>query len=177
MKPYDGSYNYGIWLCPGNQAMLDRLILKHDIRSVLEIGSCYGASAVWFARHEMIERVTCVDLWCEIPEHGIPSDVQLKFLHNCEIAGVADRVRMVRGDSHDEETFQACRRADLVYLDGDHTYEGARMDILAYGPLARKVLAGDDYDFSLPSVAGVIRAVDELMPNRQTHGRLWYVEK
>lgn len=176
MKPYDGSYNYGIWLCPGNQAMLDRLIFKHDIRSVLEIGSCYGASAVWFARHETIERVTCVDLWCEIPEHGIPPHVMSLFDSNCQRAGVTDKIRRVVGDSHDESIFQACRRADLVYLDGDHTYEGARMDILAYGPLARKVLCGDDYDLALPSVAGVIRAVDELVPERKVHGRLWFKE-
>ena len=176
MKPYDGSLDYGVWLCPGNQEKLAELIAVHNVRSVLEIGSCYGASACWFARHEMIERVTCVDLWCAIPEHGIPENVQAVCHWNCEHAGVADKIRMVRGDSHAESTFQAVRRADLVYIDAGHTYEDARLDILTYGPLARKVLAGDDYDVDLPSVAGVIRAVDECVPGRQTHGRFWWRE-
>lgn len=44
---------------------------------------------------------------------------------------------------------------DLVYIDGDHTYEGVKLDIEMYGPLARKVLCGDDYDPEVPTVAGV----------------------
>lgn len=177
MKPYDGGYDYGVWLCPGNQSTLDKLILRHDIRSVLEIGSCYGASACWFARHERIEVVTCVDLWCAIPEHGVPASVRGHFLQNCSAAGIADKVRSIIGNSHDEETLHQVRPADLVYLDAGHSYDDVRMDILAYGPLARKILCGDDYDVDLPGVAGVIRAVDELIPERKTHGRFWWEEK
>jgi cephalosporin hydroxylase len=176
LKPYDGSHNYGIWLCPGNQSMLDRLIIKHDIRSVLEIGSCYGASACFFARHERIEVVTCVDLWCAIPEHGVPEGVGDVFVSNAIKAEINDKIRMVEGNSHSEETFRQVRRADLVYLDAGHTYDDVMQDILMYGPMARKVLCGDDYDKNLPSVEGVIRAVDEFMPERLVHGRLWWRE-
>jgi hypothetical protein len=66
---------------------------------------------------------------------------------------------------------------DLVYLDAGHTYEDVAQDIQMYGPLARKVLCGDDFDVELPSVAGVIRAVDEFVPWRQTYGRFWWKEK
>ncbi len=177
VKPYDGGYDYGVWLCPGNQQKLDELIEKHEVRSVLEIGSCYGASAVWFARHPQIERVTCIDLWCSIPEHGVPPNILEIFMRNCQSAGVAGKVYPVIGDSHKESTLARVGLADLVYFDGDHTYRGCLMDILMFDHLARKVLCGDDYDADLPSVAGVIRAVDALVPDRQTFGRFWWEEK
>jgi cephalosporin hydroxylase len=176
MKPYDGGLDYGVWLAPGNQEVLDRLIAKHNIRTVLEIGTCYGASAIWFARHKEIERVTCIDLWCAIPEHGIPEDIGSIFWRNCIAANVAAKMYPVRGNSHDKDTFAVAQRADLVYLDAGHTYEDVRLDIMMYGPLANKVLCGDDYDVDLPSVSGVIRAVDEFVPSRQTHGRFWWSE-
>ncbi len=176
MKPYDGGYDYGVWLCEGNQQRLAELIARHQVHTVLEIGSCYGASACWFARQPGIERVTCIDLWYAIPQHGIPANIFDIFLANIEAAGVRGKIRPVVGDSH-SPILRRFHPADLIYLDGDHTYEGVRQDIEMYGPIARKVLCGDDYDVNLPSVAGVIRAVDELIPQRKTWGRFWWEEK
>ena len=174
MNPYDGGYNYGVWLCPGNQEKLAELIAKHNVKTVLEIGSCYGASACWFAREGCV--VTCVDLWCAIPEHGVPAYVFDIFKRNTE----GYPVSTVHGDSHSWDTLAYVGRligsVDLVYIDGSHDYEGVRQDIEMYGPLATKVLCGDDYDRDLPSVAGVIRAVDECVPDRKVHGRFWYKE-
>ena len=179
MKPYDGGTDYGVWLCSGNQDKLAELIQKHDVRTVLEIGTCYGASAIWFARQPGIERVVCVDLWCAIPEHGIPANVFDIFVANVRKAGMQSKIVAVRGDSHLKSTLEMVVNAtmgqsDLTYFDGDHTYHGVKLDLRMYG--AGKVLAGDDYDANLPSVAGVIKAVDECVPDRKVHGRLWWKE-
>ena len=175
LKPWHYGEPMDCWLYPHVASRLDALIAKHDVRSVLEIGTAYGCSAIWFAQHRQIDTVDCIDMWPDIPEHGL-FDVAQTFMRNVR-ASLA-KIVIINGNSHDEEVLaQLVESYDLVYLDGDHTYEGVKQDIEMYGPLARKVLCGDDYDAEVPGLAGVIRAVDELLPNRQTHGRLWYVEK
>jgi hypothetical protein len=65
---------------------------------------------------------------------------------------------------------------DFVYVDGDHTHDGVRADIMGWMPKVRigGVLCGDDY--GMPSVRA---AVDELLPQREiaSNGRLWWARK
>lgn len=173
LKPWKYGEDIGGWFAPDLQTKLAELIAKHDVKTVLEIGTCYGCSAIWFAQR--VERVTCVDLFGDIAEHALTGTLDM-FVRNLAAARVADRVHWLVGDSHDPMTLGYKMAVDLVYLDGDHTYKGAKQDIEMYGPMARKVLCGDDYDVDLPSVAGVIRAVDECVPGRETFGRFWWKE-
>ncbi len=57
-------------------------------------------------------------------------------------------------------------KLDMVFLDASHDYTNVAKDILAWMPLVMKggILCGHDYQ---PSWPGVMRAVDELLPNRQ----------
>jgi predicted O-methyltransferase YrrM len=53
------------------------------------------------------------------------------------------RLEVIRGDSHSEAAVQAVRRAlhdeaiDVLFIDGDHSYEGVRTDFERYRPLVR----------------------------------------
>lgn len=160
------------WLCPDSQCKLAELIQKWHIHTVLEIGTCYGASALWFAAR--VNHVTCIDLWQDIPEHGF-THIFPSFIANVRASGLASKLTALVGNSHFLTLGDA--RFDLVYIDAGHTYEDVRQDIEMYGPMADKVLCGDDYDVNLPSVAGVVRAVDECVPERRTFGRFWYWER
>jgi cephalosporin hydroxylase len=172
------------WLLQENREELERLIAEYDIRSVIEIGTLFGLSAGWFAQR--VDTITCVDRWYEPAEKpdnnnlvavlkngGVPRDFFKVFEENMRRVGLWEKIRVVRGDS--KLVYDQVDQADLVYIDGDHSYEGCAGDIRLYGPKARKVICGDDYvvlkDF------GVIEAVDELLPERQVRFRFWWVVK
>jgi Methyltransferase domain len=59
----------------------------------------------------------------------------------------------------------ASRKFEVVYIDGDHTYDAVRADLRAWAPLVAEdgVLAGDDYGYVGWWDGGVHRAVDEFV--------------
>jgi hypothetical protein len=73
---------------------------------------------------------------------------------------------------------------DLVFIDGDHSYDACKADILAWGPKLKAggILSGHDYQLPYWPVGatrqnegfpGVVRAVDELAPNRTLQDTVW----
>ena len=172
------------WLDPGNREVLDRLIREKNIRTVLEIGTFLGQSAAWFA--ERVDRVICVDPFegrAEEPkafnigdvlrDHGFPDPYYGLFRENMIDHNVWGKVTPVRGLSWDVAEFLA--PVDLVYVDGDHSYEGCKRDIELYLPKARKVICGDDYGER--EGFGVVQAVQEMLPGYKSHSFFWWFEK
>jgi len=64
---------------------------------------------------------------------------------------------------------------DMVFIDGQHSYENVTQDISLWLPKAAKLLCGHDYS---PSWPGVQQAVQERFPGRFQvirGGSIWYV--
>jgi len=169
------------WFSQENRDTLDKLIQIHDIKSVTEIGSFMGLSAVWFAQR--VQSVTCVDSWFEpanaesqnnllitMRRWGIPRDFFHMFAENIMRSGQWHKILPLRGTS--EAMAEQVPVADLVYIDGDHSYAGCRRDIELYKPLARKIICGDDY--SAREGFGVIEAVHDMLPNHEHCGPFWW---
>lgn len=83
------------------------------------------------------------------------------------------RMHLIRGDSHAESSLDEVKRIlggkplDFLLIDGDHSYEGVRMDYEMYGPLVRSggVIAFHDIANPLPDVGlAVKRYWDEIKP-------------
>ena len=64
-------------------------------------------------------------------------------------------------------------KADFIFIDGDHRYEGVKSDILNARKLLVKdgILAGHDYIYN--EWPGVRKAVDELIPKIQVLDSIW----
>jgi cephalosporin hydroxylase len=103
-------------------------------RTVCEIGAAGGGTAFLFAH-------------AAAPDATIIS-VDLKFERARRravesFARARQRVVCLQGDSHEEDTLAAVRAAlagqslDLLYLDGDHSFEGVAADFRLYAPLMR----------------------------------------
>ena len=174
------------WFDAVNRRRLKQLIRTYNVKSVLEIGSFLGQSAIWFA--QQCVSVTCVDTWKEeaaepngnnlvqtLHDFDLPHDFFHVFQENIAKAGVASRIKTVRENSRDAHLSLGDEKFDLVYIDGDHSYEGLSSDIRNYGPKALRVLCGDDY--ARREEFGVMRAVDELLPRAQKEPPFWWMTK
>lgn len=66
------------------------------------------------------------------------------------------------------------RQPDMVFIDGDHSYNSVRADILGWGTFFKEpgLLCGHDRE-----VPDVKRAINELVPGwKEAPGSIWYVE-
>jgi hypothetical protein len=82
------------------------------------------------------------------------------------IPEIADgRVVVIRQTSVSAAERMASRKFEVVYIDGDHTYDAVRADLRAWAPLVAEdgVLTGDDYGDYGWWQGGVKRAVDEFV--------------
>lgn len=143
---------------------------------VVEVGTHWGRSAAFMAV-EMAnagkgQHLTCVDLWEDVTPHlkgpkcadeGFPIATLEAFVRNMQPlheAGHADIVTVLpKASVEAAEEFQD-ESLDLVFLDGDHSYEGVDADIKAWWPKVKQggILGGHDFgDIAVPGVTVAVR--------------------
>lgn len=140
--------------------VVEQVSLKLDRPiDVLEVGSWAGSSALAWVNAIRASKhsgtLTCVDQW---KAYGsVTSDMNAAtdddmiyrlFLHNISASGIRDFVRVVRGDSREVLKELPAQSFDIVYIDGDHSYETVRADIEQALRLVRPggVVCGDDLE-------------------------------
>ena len=136
---------------------------------VVEIGTYTGRTAAHLHKYcPQIERLYTVDL--EKPD---PARDRIRGLER--VVFIQERSDLAAKAFEDESV-------DLVFIDGDHSEEGARRDLGAWVPKVRPggVIAGHDYDS--PRHPGVRRAVDRFFaqhpqPIRTEANMVWWTLK
>jgi hypothetical protein len=178
------------WFAEQNREQLSSLIARHNVRTIAEVGSFLGLSAVWFAQR--VDQVYCIDQWYEpatfesennlvgtLRRWDLPRDFFPLFRDNIMHSGVWHKITPIKGNSR----FVAGEVpvVDLVYIDGDHSYEGCKRDIEIYRDKARLVLCGDDFtprkDVDGSECFGVIEAVREMLPGYNNYGPFWWWQR
>jgi hypothetical protein len=134
----------------------------------VEIGGLLGKSAAYMGRRttDLRKDVTTivVDNLCGLPDPAYVidgSDLAKAMLDNFTAVGVEKRCHLLSMPSPSAATLFADKSIAAVYVDGDHSYEGAKADILAWWPKIRPggYMCGHDY---VPHMPGVVRAVTEI---------------
>jgi len=119
----------------------------------VEIGSFVGR----YARHILDNwkgTLYLIDPWREPPENSdvegsvnnvVNPETMLKATKTLE--GVEDRAIMMRAFSHQVVDLFQDESLDFIYIDGDHSYKGAKQDIESWYPKIKKggLVAGHDY--------------------------------
>lgn len=147
---------------------------EHEI---VELGVFQGRTALqmaWGASKGNGAHVTAIDPWTldgnvYDPPFTDPETMAYAF-QNVQSLGYTDRITLVQAFSHvvaagwaDDGDGEPGKPVGLLFVDGDHTKEGAKRDIVSWAPhlvpCAR--IAVDDYGH--PDWPGVGEAVDELV--------------
>ena len=163
------------------RAELFRLAQRPGLRTVVEIGSYLGASALALAQGlkaagNTAARVYCIDTWQNEGMSEGPADHMATFRRNAAPYGAL--IVAVRGRSTDvaAELLARIGPIDLLFVDGDHSYGGALADWQTFGPAMAPGGVAAFHDIGWAE--GVQRVVaEELRPKVVAQGgqpNLWW---
>lgn len=161
-----------------NHGIFKQVIKHYKPATVIELGTWKGASAIHMAglfKEEGIDaQILCVDNFIGFPSYylrpeqaakefkikgGIPR-LYWTFMKNVHDAGHTDIITPLVQQT--KAAAQICMgkriKADMIYVDGDHTYEGCRDDLASFTPVLADdgFFVCDDYQWE-----GAKRAIDE----------------
>lgn len=123
-----------------------QILSRKRIRAMLEIGTAYGGTLLFFAQVvEPEAKIISLDL----PIMRMPwkiDRVYQQFLKSffAEFAREKQQTFFVRNDSHLVSSYSEVRsilngeKLDFLFIDGDHSYEGVKKDFIMYSSLVKE---------------------------------------
>lgn len=165
----------------GTHQIFKELIEKVKPKTIIEVGSWHGQSAITMAKVVkelgLDTKIYCVDTWLGALEFmdaknddtrdlhkkdGYPQ-VYYKFLQNIRDNNVDDIIIPVPQTSRIASMWfkEHKATAELIYIDASHEYEDVKDDIINYLPLCTGVMFGDDFNNN--QFPGVKQAVKEVL--------------
>ena len=116
----------------GEGRLLYRLAEEADAGGcIVEIGSWQGKSTIWLAASARVPLFT-IDPHTETSTHAQGQNTEAVLRRNLAAARVSDRVEVIVSTS-EEAVVGWERPISLLWIDGDHSYEGVRRDYLLWG--------------------------------------------
>jgi predicted O-methyltransferase YrrM len=127
-----------------------KLLVKNK-RKIVEIGTFIGGTAEIMAGAISEDaRIISIDSYLNLPTiNGIElSRSEAIFTAQQRLAKYWPKITHIIGDSLEVASVFADKSVDLVFIDGDHSYEGVRQDILAWLPKIKDggIISGHDFN-------------------------------
>lgn len=141
---------------------LDRL---PDSGSMVEIGTGYGESALFFASYKPNYTVYTIDAFGMVGDGRVWKEFHAdNVLKAIDYYGKAKNIIQILADS---QRVPWTIPVECIYIDGDHRYEGCRRDFEIYSPWLNEggIIFFDDYEQANNPTNGVKKLVDEICLN------------
>jgi hypothetical protein len=118
------------------------------MRSIVEIG-CWKGRSTWALLSGCPGTVHAVDHFQGSPHErdSFHQEVHTNDIHAEFLANVGVFQNLVTHRNESLEASKLIPAVDMVFIDGSHSFEDVTSDIEAWGPLARKLICGHDYQF------------------------------
>lgn len=129
---------------------------------VINIGAGAGTSAMIFLESRPDLTSCTVDIQKESSPYGcLEGEMNALVMSSIDLS----RHQQIHGDSTQVCKTWKGKKPDLVFIDGNHTYEGCKADILGWLPILKKggILAIHDYNKTEKEYPGVNDSVNELL--------------
>lgn len=151
---------------------LYRLVRQSKPRVIVEIGSYLGASSSFMARAAQAAapncRLYCVDTWQNDAMPEGQRDTFAEFSRNTRAYQAMIRTLRQKSDVAAQDFGE---KIDLLFIDGDHEYEGVKLDWESWSPWLDDNATVIMHDVGW--APGVQRVVDErILPISSDTGRL-----
>ena len=164
--------------CHHHVKILQSIIAKlGPIYTYLEIGVHNGTSMSYIVS-QTVNPVLCIgiDLFeGTITRYAHDKLQQARTESNIRLLNDSQsQILLIKGDSRAESTRNAVitalnsRPLDLLFIDGDHTFEGVESDFLLYAPLVRSggYIVFDDANSTYP---GILQCIDKHIKGSPTY--------
>ncbi len=148
------------------------LMHKIEIHSIAEIGVFFGRSALLFRLFFPKAKLFLIDPW-ELSEKYLATGNPPSLCPEVFAEGFRTVTQLFAHDPDVQILRRTSKEAakiipddlDLVFIDGDHSYESVKEDIDLWSKKVRpgKILSGHDYDEA--KFPQVVKAVNESIPN------------
>jgi hypothetical protein len=146
------------------------------MESIAEIGSYKGKSTAALLAG-CPGKVTAIDHWKgSLDSNGVTQnllEIEDGYAAFMENVGSAANLKIMKMSSLEAAGKLNGTVFDLVFIDGEHTYEAAKADGQTWLPKARKIIAFHDYSEKWP---GVIQAVKEMFGEVKVIDTIAYVD-